>query len=155
MRGVIVLLILVSLSPAMADETTVDDPEPAGNKAYEQVLIKFNTNIKKYSSWKEFHAATFPLMSKEPVGTCFTLTGDAMKPVENTKAQFQMVDDKGWKKTSGNGWRKLNKDRTFVELRVNQKSKVLVRVEGVKPRFFFAHTKRICEFPLLAKERTP
>jgi hypothetical protein len=55
------------------------------------------------------------------------------------------------KRTPGDGWRNFRKDRTFVEYRFNQKSNVLLRLEGVKPRFFFASTKRICEFQLADK----
>jgi hypothetical protein len=64
------------------------------------------------------------------------------------KVKFAGLAGRGWEQTSGNGWRLRRKDRTFTEYRVNPQDGLLSRIEGVKPRFFFASTKRICEVPL-------
>jgi len=51
--------------------------------------------------------------------------------------EFAGMENDHWKETSGKGWRLLRKDRTFTEYRLNLKAGVLMRIEGVKPRFFF------------------
>jgi hypothetical protein len=68
--------------------------------------------------------------------------------METMEVEFTGMESGRWEKTSGKGWRLLRKDRTFTEYRVNLKADLLLRIEGVKPRFFFASTKRICEFYL-------
>jgi hypothetical protein len=150
MRWVVGLLLLVSIGRALAQETPVvnDELKEQALAAYNQVITRFNTHIKKFSSWDAFKTEVFPMVSPDTVGNCYELTGDAMHPVEFTMVKFQRVEGGEWQKTSGKGWRQKKKDRTFIEYRFNQKADVLIRIEGVKPRFFFAHTKKICEFPL-------
>jgi hypothetical protein len=67
---------------------------------------------------------------------------------------FHQTLDGTWEKTSDNGWRKRNKDRTFIEYRYNQEASMLLWIEGVNPRFFFASTRRLCEFPLSSQPHT-
>ena len=150
MRWVVGLLLLVSVSRALAQETPVinDELKQKALEAYKQVITRFNTHIKKFSSWDAFKAEVFPMVSPDTFGNCYELTGNAMNPVKFTMVKFQRVEDEGWQKTSGKGWRQNKKDRTFIEYRFNNKADVLIRIEGVKPRFFFAHTRKICEFPL-------
>jgi hypothetical protein len=149
MRWVVGLLLLASISRALADETPVvnDELKEQALETYNQVITRFNTHIKKFSSWDAFKAEVFPMVPPDTFGNCYELTGDAMNPVELTMVKFQRVEGEGWQKTSGKGWRQNKKDRTFIEYRVNKKAHVLIRIEGVKPRFFFAHTRKICEFP--------
>jgi len=54
----------------------------------------------------------------------------------------------GWQQTTGKGWQQTHADRTFIEYRYNEKAGVLLWVEGVSPRFFFAYTRKMCELPL-------
>jgi len=68
--------------------------------------------------------------------------------METMAVAFEGFEGEGWQKTSGKGWRLSRPDRTFAEYRINQKTDLLMRIEGFKPRFFFAITKRICEFRL-------
>jgi hypothetical protein len=56
--------------------------------------------------------------------------------------------DTGWQKTTGKGWQQLTKGRRFFEYRFNAKTGILLWIEGVNPRFFFAFTKKMCEVPL-------
>lgn len=151
MRWIVGLLLLVSLGRALADETPVSNEtleEPAVVNAYDRAIIRFNTDIKNFSSWETFKAEVLSRVNLGTVGRCYESTGGAMNPVKTTTVKFQTIENNGWRKTSGMGWRKHEKDRTFVEYRFNKKRRLLLRIEGVRPRFFFAYTKRICEFPV-------
>ena len=151
MRWLAGLLLLALLGRALAQETPASTEELEAydaTAAYDQAIIRFNKNIKEFSTWDAFKAEVLSLLPRDTVGSCHALTGETMKPVEVTRVPLPVVEDEGWQKTSGKGWRKRNKDRTFIEYRVNEKAGVLLRIEGVRPRFFFAYTRRICEFPL-------
>lgn len=142
----VLLLMLGGLALAAEDE--YDTLEPATATAYDRALLKFNTNIKSYPSWDAFKTEVLSQVPQGTLGTCYTLTGNSLYPMEMAKVKFAGLAGNGWEQTSGNGWRLRRKDRTFTEYRVNPKAGLLSRIEGVKPRFFFASTKRICEFPL-------
>jgi hypothetical protein len=58
------------------------------------------------------------------------------------------VEKTGWKKTAGEGWRRYQTQRAFIEYRVNTEAGMLLRAEGVKAGFFFTHIQKICEFPM-------
>jgi hypothetical protein len=58
------------------------------------------------------------------------------------------VEEEGWQKTPGKGWRKSRQDRTFIEYRVNASARRLLRIEGVKVWLLGVQTRQICEFPL-------
>ena len=146
MPWVVGLLLLLLPGYALADENPEEEiQEQAQANTYDEAIIRFNTNIKSFASWEKFKAE---VLSKASTGTCYALTNDSANPVEITTVEMQLSSSTGWKKTSGNGWRLNKKDRTFAEYRLNTKSGVLMRAEGVKPRFFFASTRRICEFPM-------
>ena len=133
---------------AWAQEGDEPSLQPAQPSAYDQALLRFNTNIESYASWQAFKTA---VLAKTPLGTkgrCYEWTGDSFNPMDITRVEFQGFDGDGWRKTSGNGWRLSRKNREFIEYRINLKAGVLSRIEGVKPRFFFASTRRICEFKL-------
>jgi hypothetical protein len=147
------LLFLLSVEPVQADETPVPEDlqrRQAASQAYEQAIVRFNTNIQGFDSWAAFKAAVFSRLEPNASGHCFELTGSSIEPITITAATFQEASDGEWQETPDNGWRKRNKDRTFIEYRVNVKEGVLLQMEGVNPRFFFASTRRMCEFPLLS-----
>ncbi len=142
------LLLLMFCSLTRADETVDEFAEPETAGAYDQALLRFNTNIKSYPS---FEAFKIDILNKVPLrtpGTCYELTGGFLNPLEVVRVRFDGLEGDGWQKTSGKGWRLTRQDRKFTEYRYNQKVAMLTRIEGVKPRFFFGGTKRICEFPL-------
>ena len=80
------------------------------------------------------------------LGTCYTYQGGT---VRITMEPLPRVDkETGWQQTAGKGWQQTQTDRTFIEYRYNEKVGVLLWVEGVSPRFFFAYTRKMCELPL-------
>ncbi len=132
---------------AWAQEGDIID-EPQTPTAYDQALLRFNNNIQSYPSWEAFKTE---VLAKVPLGTpgmCYELTGGSYHSMATMDVEFAGMENDHWKETSGKDWRLLRKDRTFTEYRLNLKAGVLMRIEGVKPRFFFARTKRICEFHL-------
>ncbi|WP_089719392.1 hypothetical protein [Candidatus Entotheonella palauensis] len=146
---IIVWLLLISCGLAQAEETAVDELfEPETASDYDQALLRFNNNIKSYPSFEAFKTEVLNKLPTGSPGTCFELTGGAWNPLTITKVKFEGLPGQGWQKTSGRGWRLTGKDRKFIEYRVNLKASLLSRIEGVKPRFFFGGTKRICEFQL-------
>jgi hypothetical protein len=151
MQWMVALLLLASFGRALASETPVSTDELERSdttRAYEQAVRRFNTNIKTFASWDDFKAEVFLRLPPEASGSCYESTGSPMNPVKITQTTFQSPEDNDWQATSGKGWRQYKEDRTFVEYRLNEKTNTLLRVDGVKPRFFFAITKRLCEFPL-------
>ena len=141
-------LLLASFGEVVAQEEGRAEEEPVADSAYDQAVLKFNSDIKAFDSWEAFKAEVLSKVARGTSGECYELTGRMIDPVTITQVRFQGLESNGWKKASGHGWRQRRKDRTFIEYRINEKARVLLRVEGVKPRFFFARTKRICEFPL-------
>lgn len=139
-------LFLLSCGLALAQEGEIEQPKTP--RAYDQALLRFNTNIQSYPSWEAFKTEVLTKVPLGTPGTCYELTGDAFNPVETMQVEFKGLAGEGWQKTAGKGWRLTRKDRTFTEYRINLKAGILSRIEGVKPWFFFAITKRICEFQL-------
>ena len=140
-------LLLAPFGDVMAQEGEVVQP-PVADSAYDQAVIRFNSHIQAFDSWEAFKAEVLSKVALGRDGKCYELTGRRFYPVEITQVKFQGIEEDGWTKASGHGWRQIRKDRTFIEYRINKEAQVLLRAEGVKPRFFFAHTKMICEFPL-------
>ena len=147
--GVIGLLLCVAYGRTQAQETPVvtDLDEPDAVRAYDQAVIRFNTNVKAFSSWTAFKTAVLSKLSPGTSGTCYELIGGRTRTVKITEVPFHGMTGEGWEQTSGNGWRQVKEDRTFIEYRVNGKANLLVRIEGAK-KFLFSHTQRLCEFPL-------
>ena len=141
-------LLLLFCGFALAQEGEEPVEPFMSSRAYDQALLRFNTNIEPYASWRAFKSAVLARAPLGTKGTCYEWTGDSFNPMDATSVQFRGLDGDGWRKTSGNGWRLLRKNRRFIEYRINLKAGVLSRIEGVKPRFFFASTRRICEFKL-------
>ena len=140
-------LFLLSCGLALAQEGELIEP-PRIPRAYDEALLKFNNNIESYPSWEAFETAVLAKVPLGTPGTCYELTSGSYNAMQTMDVAFEGMENDGWEETSGKGWRLLRKDRTFTEYRVNLKADLLLRIEGVKPRFFFASTKRICEFPL-------
>ena len=137
------LFMILSLTAAEEREELEEGPD---TRAYDQAIVKFNFNITLFSTWAAFKAAVLNHVEPGVMGHCYELTGNAMTPVDIIRVPFQSLTDDDWRKTRGNGWRQYQ-GRTFVEYRLNEKARVLVRIEGVKPRFFFGYTQKVCEFP--------
>lgn len=152
MRWLAGAILLVSLGHALADDQglgSLDEWEAnQAVKAYDRVTIRFNTNIKAFSSWEAFKTEALSRVPAGTDGSCYTSTGDWSKPIEVRKGTRLEVEETGWKKTSGQGWRRYKSKRAFIEYRVNTKANVLLRAEGIKSGFFFTHIQIICEFPM-------
>jgi hypothetical protein len=142
------LTLLASFGDVVAQESEGYGAEPVADSAYDRAILRFNSNIKAFGSWESFKAEVVSKVAPGTSGECYEWTGNMFEPVAITQVKFQGIEDQGWKEASGHGWRQSKKDRTFIEYRINEKKQVLLRAEGVKPRFFFARTKKICEFPL-------
>ena len=133
---------------ALAQESGESLVQPRTPRAYDQALLRFNTNIQSYPSWEAFKAEVLTKVPPGRPGTCYELTAGSYHEMETMAVVFEGFEGDGWQKTSGKGWRLSRQDRTFTEYRINRKAGLLARIEGFKPRFFFAITKRICEFQL-------
>ena len=147
----LVLVGLLNQALAQSESPTANQEQAEQNatQAYDQAIVRFNTAIKDFASWEAFKAEIFAKVVSGTLGRCYALTGSAMQPVQITTVRFDSVADGGWQETSERGWRRYSQaDRTIVEYRVNEQAGILLRMESIKPKFFFAHTQKICEFPL-------
>ncbi len=142
------LILLMFGGLALADETIDEVQEPETADAYDQALLRFNNHIQSYPSFEAFKAEVSSKVPLGAPGTCYELTGGLFNPLNIKNVQFEGLTGTGWQQTTGKGWRRTGKDRKFTEYRVNIKAGLLARIEGVKPRFFFGRTKRICEFQM-------
>jgi hypothetical protein len=145
---IIGLMLLAPFGDVVAQDSEGDGVQPVADSVYDRAILRFNSDIKAFGSWEAFKAEVLSKVALGTSGKCYELTGRMFDPVEITPVEFQGLEGQGWEKASGHGWRQRMKDRTFIEYRINDKTQVLLRAEGVKPRFFFARTERICEFPL-------
>jgi hypothetical protein len=147
----LVLVGLLNQALAQSENPTANQEQAEQNatQVYDQAIIRFNTAIKDFASWEAFKAEVFAKVVSGTLGRCYALTGSAMQPVQITMVRFDSVEDSGWQETLEKGWRRYTKaDRRVVEYRVNAQAGILLRMESVKPKFFFAYTQKICEFPL-------
>ncbi|GIX49025.1 MAG: hypothetical protein KatS3mg131_3236 [Candidatus Tectimicrobiota bacterium] len=136
--------LLAQEDPAANDEL----PRLEALAAYDQAVVKFNTHTRDFPSWAAFKDY---ISSRLPVGTpgkCYSLKGGARQEVDVTRVPFAGFAEDTWRKTADRGWRLRLPQRTFIECRLNEKAGQLLCLEGVKPRFFFAYTRRLCVFPL-------
>jgi hypothetical protein len=146
------LCLVVLLSRVQAQER----PDPTqelereyAERSYEQLIVKFNTDIQDFASWQAFKTDVLARVSSGTMGRCYERTTSPMQPVQTTRVALQHVEEEGWEKTSGHGWRRHDKaDKTFVEYRFNVRAGVLLRAEGIKTWFFPPQTRKMCEFPL-------
>jgi hypothetical protein len=151
MQWAVGLLLITMLGRALAQETPSSNKELEReyvDNAYDQAVVKFNTDIKGFPSWEAFKTAVLPRISPETMGRCYERTGKAMTPTQITRVPFPGMQEDHWRQTSGNGWRTYREDGTFIEYRVNEAARLLLRIEGIKVWFFPVQTRQICEFPL-------
>jgi hypothetical protein len=152
MQWVIGLCLVMLLGRAQAQETsdpTQELEKAYAESAYEQVIVRFNTDIKDFPSWQAFKTEVLSRVLAGAMGRCYERTTSPMQPVQITRTSLQSVEDGEWEETAGNGWRRNSKaEKTFIEYRFNVKAGVLLRAEGVKTWFLPPQTKKMCEFSL-------
>jgi hypothetical protein len=147
----LVLVALFNQALAQSESPTAnrEHAEHNATQVYDQAIVRFNTAIKDFPSWEAFKAEVFAKVVSGTMGRCYALTGNAMQPVQITAVRFDSVEDSDWQETPEKGWRRYEKaKRQLVEYRVNKQAGILLRMESIKPKFFFAYTQKICEFPL-------
>ena len=115
-------------------------------RASDQAIINFNTAIQDFPSWELFEAVILAQAVPGMMGTCYTYQGGTVRVTIEPLPRVEK--ETGWQQTAGKGWQQTQTDRTFIEYRYNEKAGVLLWVEGVNPRFFFAYTRKMCELPL-------
>lgn len=148
------LVLIGLLSRAVAQDTpggSEELEEEEARRAYDWAIVQFNTDIQDFPSWEAFETAVLAQVAPGTLGTCYAHSGGM---VHVTMEPLPRQDkETGWQKTGGKGWRQFTQGRMFIEYRVNAKARVLLWIEGVNPRFFFAHTRKMCEVPLGVRRR--
>lgn len=128
-------------SPAGAEQMEGEDARRASDWA----IVRFNTDIEDFTSGEAFRTAVLSQVAPGTLGTCYTYSGGT---VHVTMEPLPRAAQKGeWQKTPGKGWQQFTPGRTFIEYRFNAKAGILLWIEGVRPRFFFAFTRKMCEVP--------
>jgi hypothetical protein len=151
MDWVVGVALVVWLGSSMAQEGASPQLEWSAleaTRAYDAAVVHFNTHPQEFASWKAFQEAVWATIGPGALGRCYAQTGRPMQPVEITEMLLPRESEDGWQPTAGKGWQREVAARTFIEYRVNTKARVVLRHESVKPWWFFAHTRQICEFPL-------
>ena len=141
MWWIVGLLLLGLFSRALAqDNPGGSEQMEAENarRASDQAIVKFNTDIDDFPSWELFEAVVLAQVTPGLLGTCYTYQGGTVR----------VTMDPLPRAAKETGWQQTHTDRTFIEYRYNEKVGVLLWVEGVSPRFFFAYTRKMCELPL-------
>lgn len=143
------LVLIGLLSRALAQDTPEGSEHMEAEEAsrsYDWAIVRFNTDIKDFPSWEAFETAVLAQVVPGTLATCYASSGGTvhvtMEPLPREEKET------GWQKTAGKGWQQFTKGRTFIEYRVNEKAGVLLWIEGVNPRFFFAYTRKMCEVSL-------
>ena len=143
------LVLMGWLGPALAQESQGDNEQlevDNARRASDWAIVRFNTDVEDFPSWVAFATAVLAQVAPGTLGTCYGYSGGT---VQVTRAPVPRADKEAvWQKTTGKGWQQIQKDRTFLEYRVNTKAGILLWIEGVNPRFFFAYTRQMCEVPL-------
>ena len=103
MQWVIGLCLVVLLGRVQAQETS--DPTQELEKAYtesayEQVIVRFNTDIKDFPSWQAFKTEVLSRVLAGTLGRCYERTTSPMQPVQITRCFCKV-----WR--MGNGRRPL------------------------------------------------
>jgi len=134
--------VLAQESPGASEQIEVEN----ARRASDQAIVRFNTDIAGFPSWELFETVVLRQVTPGMLGTCYTHQGGTvhvtMEPLPRAEKEI------GWQKTAGKGWQQTHTGRTFSEYRYNEKAEVLLWVEGINPRFFFAYTTKMCELPL-------
>lgn len=148
------LVLIGLLSRAVAQDTPAGSEQMEAEnarRAYDWAIVKFNTAIQDFPSWEAFKTTVLAQVAPGTLATCYTSSGGT---VHVTREPLPREDkETGWQKTGGKGWQQWTKGRMFIEYRVNAKAGVLLWIEGVNPRFFFAYTRKMCEVPLGVRRR--
>jgi hypothetical protein len=149
MCWIVGLVLMGLLGRALAQDSRGSTEEMEvenARRASDWAIVRFNTDIQDFPSWEAFEAAVLSQVVPDTLGTCYEYSGGA---VHVTREPLPRQDkDAIWQKTTGKGWQQVQKGRTFIEYRVNTKAGILLWIEGVNPRFFFAYTRQMCEVPL-------
>jgi hypothetical protein len=149
MWWIVGLLLLGLFSRALAqDNPGGSEQMEAENarRASDQAIVKFNTDIDDFPSWELFEAVVLAQVTPGMMGTCYVYQGGTVRVTMEPLPR--VGKGAGWQQTAGTGWQQTQTNRTFIEYRYNEKVGVLLWVEGVNPRFFFAYTRKMCELPL-------
>ena len=155
MQWVIGLCLVVLLGRVQAQETS--DPTQELEKAYtesayEQVIVRFNTDIKDFPSWQAFKTEVLSRVLAGTLGRCYERTTSPMQPVQITRCSAKCG---GWG-MGGDLWytgaAEFKANKTFIEYRFNVKAGVLLRVEGVKTWFLPRKPRRCVNFLCDLKE---
>jgi hypothetical protein len=143
------LLLMGVFSRALAQEGSAGSEQMEAEEARrssDRAIVRFNTDIKDFPSWELFETVILSQVAPGVMGTCYAYQGGTvhvtMEPLPRTEKET------GWHKTAGKGWQQTQTDRTSIEYRFNEKAGVLLWIEGVNPRFFFASTRKMCELPM-------
>jgi len=145
------LILMELLGRALAQDSRGSTEEMEvenAKRAADWAIVRFNTDIQDFPSWEAFKTAVLSQVSPGTLGTCYGYSGGTIQVIREPlpKEDKEAV----WQKTTGNGWQQMQKDRTVIEYRVNTKAGLLLWIEGVNPRFFFAYPRQMCEVPLRA-----
>lgn len=143
------LLLIGLLGRALAQDIPAGSAQMEAEevqRSYDLAVVKFNTNIKDFPSWEAFKTEVLAQIVPGRLGTCYTYIGGTVQMTLEPLPREEKGT--GWQPTGGKGWQQFTQGRTFIEYRVNAKAGVLLWIEGVNPRFFFAYTKKMCEVPL-------
>src|SRR4029450_6220763 len=139
------LLLMGGFGGALAQDNSGESEQMEvenARRASDQAIVRFNTNIDDFPSWELFEAAVLTQVTSGMLATCYTYQGGT---VRITTEPLPRVDKgTGWQQTAGKGWQQTQTDRTFIEYRYNEKARILLWIEGVNPRFFFAYTRKMC-----------
>ena len=143
------LILMELLGRALAQDSRGSTEElevENAKRAADWAIVRFNTDVQDFPSWETFQTAVLSQVAPGTVGTCYASSGGT---VHITREPLPREDTEAvWQKTAGNGWQQVQHDRTVIEYRVNTKAGLLLWSAGVKPRFFFAYTRQMCEVPL-------
>jgi hypothetical protein len=114
--------------------------------ASDWAIVTFNTDIEDFPSWEAFATAVLAQVVPGTRGTCYAYSEGT---VHVTREPLPGGDQaSGWQKTGGKGWQQVTHGRRFIAYRCNATAQVLLWVEGVNPRWCFAHIRKMCEVPL-------
>ena len=131
--------VMAQESRAGSEQLEAEEAAQASNRT----IVRFNTDIRNFDTAEAFQKAVLSRVPSGAMGTCYASSGGM---TQATREPLPWEDkEAAWKKTVGKGWEQFRKDRIEIEYRFNEKANVLLWIENVKPRFFFAYTRKMCE----------
>jgi hypothetical protein len=82
-------------------------------RAADWAIVRFNTDVQDFPSWEAFATAVLAQVAPGTLGTCYGYSGGT---VHVTREPLPRADKEAvWQKTTGNGWRQVQKGGTFIE----------------------------------------